>query len=253
MPELKLALFSEFAPEKAKELATELNIPYFNQPEALSTYDLYLDLDKNGLKLKSKSPLKGELMVDFLAPKLLRRLNHLSYKHELILQALGRHSQPLTIIDATAGLGHDAAIFAARGHKVLMLERSKIVFALLNDALLRLNAADHPLATHLELLKADAHHYLAKVVPGSVDVIYLDPLFPERPKTALNQQNLRLLRMLTGDDLDAATLLPLALQAANRVIVKRAKDSPYLNQQKPALECSVPRGSSRYDVYFSGK
>lgn len=251
MQTLKLALFSKFAEKQAKKLASQLNIPYLECETLLCNYDFYLTFDKTGLKLKSNLLPKGELKVDFLAPALLRRLNHLSYKKELILQSLGHHSQPLKIIDATAGLGHDAAIFAARGHQVLMLERSKIIFALLNDGLTRLMNAAHPLATHLQLLETDAHNYLANLTPQTVDVIYIDPLFPERHKTALNQQNLRFLRQLTGDDPDAGTLLPLALRTAKRVIVKRAQKSPYLNQQKPALEFSVPRGSSRFDVYFS--
>lgn len=42
-------------------------------------------------------------------------------------------------------------------------------------------------------------------------VVYLDPMFPHRDKSALVKKEMRLFRPLVGDDLDAPALLQAAL------------------------------------------
>jgi 16S rRNA (guanine1516-N2)-methyltransferase len=46
-------------------------------------------------------------------------------------------------------------------------------------------------------------------------VIYLDPMFPHREKTALVKKEMRLFRPLVGDDPDAPALLQAALASGD--------------------------------------
>jgi len=81
------------------------------------------------------------------------------------------------------------------------------------------------------------------------DVIYFDPMFPERTKSALVKKEMRILKEVVGDDTDADEIFKLALtKAKKRVVVKRPKGAPHLNNQEPSL---IYKGkSSRFDVYF---
>jgi len=55
---------------------------------------------------------------------------------------------------------------------------------------------------------------------------------------------------MVGKDEDADLLLAPALNAAKyRVVVKRPRKSPYLNQQKPSL--SQEGKANRFDIYVN--
>jgi 16S rRNA (guanine1516-N2)-methyltransferase len=79
-------------------------------------------------------------------------------------------------------------------------------------------------------------------------VIYLDPMFPHRDKSALVKKEMRLFRPLVGDDQDAPALLQAALAlASHRVVVKRPRKAPIIDGAKPSH--SLEGKSSRYDIY----
>jgi 16S rRNA (guanine1516-N2)-methyltransferase len=79
-------------------------------------------------------------------------------------------------------------------------------------------------------------------------VIYLDPMFPHRDKSALVKKEMRLFRPFVGDDLDAPALLQAALVlASHRVVVKRPRKAPIIDGGKPAY--ALEGKSSRYDIY----
>src|SRR5690606_40499174 len=73
------------------------------------------------------------------------------------------------VLDATAGLGRDAFVLAALGCEVVMLERSPIIAALLEDALRRamLEPGVAPVASRMQLIPAEARQWLA---PGDARV-----------------------------------------------------------------------------------
>ena len=80
------------------------------------------------------------------------------------------------------------------------------------------------------------------------DVIYLDPMFPERMKSALVKKEMRILHRLVGEDVDADQLLAIALKRARkRVVVKRPRLAPTLINVSPSF--CVKGESIRYDVY----
>ena len=79
-------------------------------------------------------------------------------------------------------------------------------------------------------------------------MVYLDPMFPERKKSAQVKKEMQIFHALIGADLDADQLLENALERANyRVVVKRPRIAPFLNNQKPSYQ--LEGKSSRYDIY----
>ena len=190
----------------------------------------------------------NELNINFLNDKLAYRAEH-SGRRQHLARACGiEPGVTPSIIDATAGMGRDAYILATLGCDVIMLERNKVVAAALKEALNEANKDPDFSKLKLKLIEQDAQEYLQHI-KDKPDVIYLDPMHPERKKSALVKKEMRIIREIVGDDSDASTLLALALKAASkRVVVKRQKASPPLNNQKPDL---VYQGkSTRYDVYL---
>lgn len=194
------------------------------------------------------------LFIDFNQGKAKHR--RIQPGSELLIKALGKNKDKTsrTIIDATAGLGRDAFVLACAGYNVLLIERSPIIASLLTDALQR--AQQQPelteIISRMQLITADANEILTT---HSADIIYVDPMFPERKKSAAVKKEMRILHDLLIADLSAQNLLDdeklltTALTAAReRVIVKRPLYAPPLNNLTPNL--TYKGKSSRFDVYI---
>ena len=196
----------------------------------------------------------GPIYVDFLNGALAHRRQYGGGRGQLIAKAIGiKPKTQLSVIDATAGLGRDAFILALLGCNVTMCERSPVIYALLNDGLQRARQVTWFQTLKLVLHELDGKTLLAKInEKDKPDVIYLDPMFPERTKSALVKKEMRALKAVVGDDLDAAELLNIALKKAKkRVVVKRSKLAPTITDQKPDLQYKGK--SSRFDVYLIPK
>jgi 16S rRNA (guanine1516-N2)-methyltransferase len=175
-------------------------------------------------------------------------------KREMLVRAVGmKTGVPLTVLDGTAGLGRDSFILASAGCRVQAIERQVIIFSLFADGLRR--ALSHPLtataARRIRLSLGDTMERLQKMVKNheQVDVVYLDPMFPQRRKSALVKKELQFLQMLAGKDSSAQHLLALALTTAGkRVVVKRPSRAPALTDLAPSH--SLPGKTIRFDVYM---
>ncbi len=173
-------------------------------------------------------------------------------QHEMIVKAVaGRSKDRLTVLDATAGLGRDSFILAAAGFQVISCERNPVIACLLKDGLDRatmsLEGAD--VVNRIHLLQQDAGQYLDELEEqDKPDVICVDPMFPERSKSALVKKEMRIFRDIVGDDMDAETLLQKARQVARkRVVVKRPRKAESIGQLKPSYQ--LLGKSSRFDIY----
>jgi 16S rRNA (guanine1516-N2)-methyltransferase len=143
-------------------------------------------------------------------------------------------------------------MLACLGCTVTAIERSLILAAMWRDALTRATAKPAQEAIregHIKLLTGDAIDLLNRMSPEDApDVVYLDPMYAPRGKTALPKKEMRILRRLVGDDPDAATLLATARRTArHRTVVKRTPRA-----QPLAPNPSIRYGSKlvRYDVYL---
>lgn len=153
-------------------------------------------------------------------------------------------------LDATAGLGEDALLLAAAGFSVVLCERDHLVAALLADSLARA-AADPRLAaavSRMRLEERDSMEALAE--PGTPpDVVYLDPMFPARTKSAAVRKKAQALQLLERPCDDEGGLLGAALAAHPRkVVVKRPAKGPALAGRRPAY--SLRGKAVRFDVYL---
>lgn len=237
---------------KAEHLAQKLHLPLVDK-EAAVPADIVLSYHDKGLKVQFYGELEGSLAVDFLSDSLTYRRKHGGGVKQPLARAVGIKSgiRP-TILDATAGLGRDSLVLASLGCQVTMVERSPLLAALLEDGLERAekNAAfQKEIGNRIKLIQGDATRIIP-TMPSRPDVIYLDPMYPHRGKSALNKQEMRLVRRLVGDDSDAGQVLALSLQhAGERVVVKRPKGAPLVSDISPSHE--IVMKNSRYDVYMS--
>lgn len=233
----------------ATELARALGLPLSDG--AVDRYPLLLVVTDERLELLHVDSGDGPAHCEFAGGAFgYRRAQPL--RRELLARAVGFKGKALHIVDMTAGLGRDAAVLALLGCRVTAIERHPVVFALLEDGLRRArNTPETPdaLAERLTLVHADACDYLdALPADAQPDVIYLDPMFPERTQSALGKKEMRLLSLLLGGEEDAVRLLQAALRTGcHRVVVKRPLHAPHLGTQPPLQF----RGrSARFDVYF---
>ena len=211
-----------------------------------------LVLTESRLELrKLDEPKLGGVYVDFVEGAVAHRRKFGGGRGQSIAKAVGLKSGAMpTVVDATAGLGRDAFVLASLGCKVTLIERSPVVAALLQDGLAR--AAQDPeigswVSERMHLLQGPAVDNLL-ALPERPEVIYLDPMFPHKQKSALVKKEMRVFQSLVGPDLDADALLPAALAVAGkRVVVKRPDYAGWLNDHKPG-SC-IETKNNRFDLY----
>ena len=77
-------------------------------------------------------------------------------------------------------------------------------------------------------------HTLLEQCESMPDVVYLDPMFPHREKSALVKKEMRVFQALVGADTDADDLLEFAYPlASKRVVVKTPRLRPIFKQSNP--------------------
>lgn len=241
---------SEALEDAARQLAARLGLPLASTP---AEAELLLIVSDERVELReARRGGAAPLFVDFIGGAMgyARRMNRFG----LLFQAVGYRSGQWSVLDATAGLGRDAFRLAWYGCDVHAVERSGVVFALLEDGLRRalLDAATaERLGGRLRIEQADARQFMdALPAERLFDAVYLDPMFPPRRKSALVKVEMRLLARVVGDDPDAAELFASAMRVARRrVVVKRHRDAaPLIDSPKPSH--SLCDKTTRYDVYM---
>lgn len=218
--------------------------------------ELALILDQDGLSLAANGM---KMQPDWQAE--IPRLKRAGMKSEMLARACQVNEQP-NLIDATAGLGHDSLLMAKLGAKITLIERHPILYSLLEAAhqAAQQDAFLAPVVANIQLVHADSAQYLEQQIQAGqqVDVIYLDPMFPQRDqnqqavkKQAQVKKQMQLLHLLLPEDGEmdlGENLLVLARQLAQRVIVKRPRHAVYLDDQVPQHQWLGD--ACRFDGYF---
>ena len=235
------------------ELANQYGLTFIDTP---SQDSLFLSLTNKGIGLCDTHFLKQKPVVaEFTSTEMDYRLKASTVKSELIMRAIGNKQAPWNVIDATPGLGRDAMVMAHFGCNVTMLERSPAVAMLLSDGLRLLSTTNIDLHSRLQLYLGDSIHalnteHLADKHIPQPDVVYLDPMFPHKKKSALVKKEMQLFQRLLGNDPDADSLFLSALKVAKkRVVVKRPNYAEPLNHQEPNL--TITSKKHRFDVYLT--
>ena len=200
---------------------------------------------------KLDEPKLGGIFVDFVTGAMAHRRKFGGGRGEAVAKAVGIKGGYLPdVIDATAGLGRDAFVLAALGCRVRMLERHPVVAALLDDGLRR-GYEDAEIGSwlreRLTLLHVVSQQALSDITPAP-DVVYLDPMYPHRQKSAMVKKEMRVFQSLVGPDEDADALLePARRLAKKRIVVKRPDYAPPL--AGVATQSAVVTKSHRFDIY----
>jgi len=250
---------SHFLPQ-AQALASQLQQPLKQDLDitGLQHPEFVVLFNDEGVSLQQtgrKAP--GPIRAEFAEGSVDHRRKFGGGKSQMIAKAVGVKAGVYPkVLDATAGLGKDAFVLATLGCSLQMLERSPVVHALLEDGLRRArehaNGADPELAriiARMELLAVDSQDYLAQISEENrPDVVYLDPMFPERQKSADVKKEMAAFHHVVGKDEDTDSLLEKALAKAHyRVVVKRPRKAPFIASKTPSYQ--LEGKSSRYDIY----
>jgi 16S rRNA (guanine1516-N2)-methyltransferase len=245
----------------------------------------------SSLRKRRASSMMKPFFVDFLPPPSSRLAKRTSGDSgpDLLTKAVAprkgtdnnsnnnNNNSGATVYDLTAGLGQDSLLIANAGAKMVhMVERDGIVAALLEDALRRLrilsDCADNhetrrvaaDLSSRLVLEVNDGRRVLETILTAGKclpDIVYLDPMFPVRKKSASVKKNMQVLHSLLESQqgvveeermTEELELLQAAYQAARlRVVVKRPTNAEPLGGSLSIVKPSYQtKGSvNRWDVY----
>jgi 16S rRNA (guanine1516-N2)-methyltransferase len=241
--------------DRCKHIAKKWKLNYIGDTASARKHtalDFLLQLNHQILELiKLDEPKLSGINVDFVDGAVAHRRKFGGGRGQDIAKAMGlKHGFTPHVLDATAGLGRDAFVLASLGCQVTLMERMPVVAALLDDGLERakLNAEVSEIAQRMRLVHGSCIEDMT--LADQVDVVYLDPMYPHRDKSAAVKKEMRVFQSLVGEDLDADALLSPALALAKyRVVVKRPSYAPPLNNQTPTT--SIKMKKNRFDVYVN--
>ncbi|HEY0961218.1 MAG TPA: class I SAM-dependent methyltransferase [Pseudomonadales bacterium] len=240
-------------------VALQLDLPSFNSADELPgtcTHVLWASTAGLALGPRGGRPATAT-RVDFLDAALQYRVRT-SGKRQGLGKAVGLDkASGISVLDATAGLGRDAYVLAALGCHVSLMERAPLVHALLDDGLRRArrdgDASVQAVLDRMLLLHGDSRERFAAIARGDApqpDVVYLDPMFPPRSKSASVKKDIALLHTLLGAEEDFTGLFVAALPCAtHRVVVKRPGGKHDATLPQPAF--TVPGKAAHFEVYVN--
>ena len=189
LPYLRLSAQQLAAPSEVEQQLISLTSSVGIKPESevSGEQSLVLEIVDDTLQLTDLTVANSNgVIVDFLSGQSQYRRQHGGGSKEPAAKAVGiKANQPITVLDATPGLGRDAFVLAAVGANVIMIERSPVAYLLLADGLRRLALQEPELARQFVLYHANSCDYMQQLAAASVDAVYLDPMFPHRKKSAL--------------------------------------------------------------------
>ncbi len=199
----------------ANQLAEFLNAPIIEQEHSLDTKLLktkfLLEINHDALSLRVVcQPKLKPFCLDF-------NMARPGKGKDPLLRAIGANTR--SVIDVTAGWCTDALHIARHGIKVLAIEQNRIVAALTTHAARKIEQPD--LKNRFILMNGNSIDLLDSLAQ-SPDVVYLDPMYPEKSKQSATRKELMLLRDIVGAQYNSQQLFERAMAwAKHRVVVKR--------------------------------
>lgn len=234
--------------EIAAKLATRLRLPLVIDEKG---WRALLRVRSHRLELYSASDrdLQQGVWVDFATGRVQHRRRQPG--RELLVKAvkIKNKVQPY-ILDATGGLGRDAFLLASHGFRVHIIEKNVVIAALLEDGLRRAAqiAETSEVCRRITFCAGDSVTILGRLSPKP-DVVYLDPMFPPRTKSAKVKKDLQLLQCIQGEEGDLEELLRAARSVhPQKIVVKRpVKGDPIAG---PQPDYCLKGRTVRFDVYL---
>lgn len=170
-------------------------------------------------------------------------------QHERLVK-LCKPARTGAILDMTSGLLQDSLILARCGYQVTALERNPELYSIAQKALSEFakDTGFEGTANRIQHLNTDALTWESDL---RFEVVYLDPMFPERSKSAAVTKEAQLLQQheTPASVEEELTLLNAAKNfASKRIVVKRPPSAPHLAAQAPSF--SDEGKAIRYDIYL---
>jgi len=190
---------------------------------------------------------KESLSFDFLKGRLFNRLKRIEHE-SLIKKAIGKNKVKLKIFDATAGSLIDSIIFLKLGHRVVACEQSKILYRLLDDAILRAKN-EYNFFENLSFINSDS----AKIVDYHLDsdIFYFDPMFKDIKQNVKRSGTLQkignVLSLERLEDTSQQIFNQMLKKKYKKIIVKRPIKSNPLYEK---INYQVKGKAIRYDIYI---
>lgn len=250
---------------QAKELSSVLGYPLVTDIGSPDNYQndpsYVLLVGEDGLSLfPSNRRLHGPIRVDFMFGSNNHRRRFGGGNGQAIAKAVGVSGRFLPrVLDLTAGLGGDGFVLASLGCRVSLVERHPLICSLLRDGINRAreegesDPSIRDLMNRLDLIECDSLEILSDItIDQRPDVIYLDPMFPHRKKSAKVKKEMQAFQHIVGSDIDSDGLLERALEIARyRVVIKRPSVAKFLGDKKPTY--SLDGKSTRFDIFALSK
>ena len=232
---------------RAQSLEKRLSVPIKTLDKSL----VQLLIEEHRLSLQMPD-IGNPVFIDFTSGKYDHRRKFGGGRGQPLAKAVGMKQGHIpSIIDATAGFARDAFVLASLGSTVTMLEQSQVISLLIEDALQQqeMDPEVKVITQRMTIHYANAIDFLS-TVQEQPDVIYMDPMYPSRDKSALVKKEMQALHQLIGPDTHSAELLTVARHVAlRRVVVKRPKGAEFVGNQKPSA--SIQSKNTRYDLYVN--
>ncbi len=190
---------------------------------------------------------KESLSFDFLKGRLFNRLKRIEHE-SLIKKAIGKNKVKLKIFDATAGSLIDSIIFLKLGHRVVACEQSKILYRLLDDAILRAKN-EYNFFENLSFINSDS----AKIIDSHLDsdIFYFDPMFKDIKQNIKRSGTLQkignVLSLERLEDTSQQIFNQMLKKKYKKIIVKRPIKSNPLHEK---INYQVKGKAIRYDIYI---
>ena len=184
------------------------------------------------------------------------------------------------VIDATAGLGEDSLLLAAAGFSVTLFENDPVIATLLSDALRRAEEVPElsEAVSRMRFIEGDSITAMRRMTEGMFhsgsydcfkanegrnetappvlpEVILLDPMFPEREKSALVKKKFQLLQKLERpcDDEEADISTDFSVIKCTNIssmicdtMTKKSSRLQANNAVQPGVHCNL------YFFFFTG-
>lgn len=182
---------------------------------------------------------------------LTKRIVSAGRKSELLLQA-AKLSPQAQVIDATAGFGHDGLLLASTGATLTLIEQNPIVALLLFYEYWQMNLQPNwqKLLARIELVFGESSVQLTKF--SGVDMVYLDPMFPQDSYQAKVGKRMQVLHQLVrppsiNQEKNLLKTACCAIHAQAKVLVKRPVHAKHLADCLPIQ--SFTNEAVRFDMY----
>lgn len=170
-------------------------------------------------------------------------------KKDPLIRAAGLNKRhDLKILDCTGGLGYDTLVMAYFGAKLTVLEESNSIYVKLISNLALAQTWDLEKALHIHSEHAEALTWIEEHGISLFDVIYCDPMFPAKKKSAKPKKTMQMLSKIAEKNEEKNThLIETLIQLApKKLVVKRPKSIP----PDSSIHHSIHGKSHRFDIFL---